>query len=274
MAMELIFDAVPMVLIFCLGAAIGSFLNVVVYRLPAGLSLIHPPSRCPHCGHRLGPTENVPIVGWIRLKGRCKSCRSPISMRYPMVETIGGLMFVLVFVVCGFSAMTIGYWLLFSWLLALALIDLDTMTLPNELTQSGLVMGLLFQVGLGAIAADPGPAIAAHLLQGLLGMAVGIWVLAPVALLVSVWLQKNALGGGDPKLLAMVGAWLGPQLVLLSIPIAAIVGLLASCGAMAVGQMRRGQAFPFGPFLAIAAAIVALAGEPMLAAYVRWAFPT
>lgn len=271
--MDGVIEAVPLLLVFGLGAAIGSFLNVVVYRLPAGLSLIHPPSRCPHCGHRLGPTENVPILGWIWLKGRCKQCRSPIAVRYPVVEALTGLLFVLVYGVCGLSAMTIGCWLLFSWLLALALIDLDTMTLPNELTQSGLVMGLLFQVGLGAIEADPGPGIAAHLLDGLLGMTVGIWVLSPVALLVSLWLQKNALGGGDPKLLAMVGAWLGPKWVLLSIPIAAIVGLLASGSATALGQLRRGQAFPFGPFLAIAAMIVALFGQPILDAYIDWAFP-
>lgn len=130
---------------FVLGAAIGSFLNVVVYRVPAGLSLLWPPSRCPQCLHSLKKRENVPVLGWLWLKGRCAHCRSPISIRYPLVEAATALMFVLVFFVCGWSSLTWGYWLFFSWLLALSLIDADTMTLPNALTQTGLVAGLLFQ---------------------------------------------------------------------------------------------------------------------------------
>ena len=140
-----IYDTIAQVIIFWLGAAIGSFLNVVVYRVPAGLSVIWPPSRCPKCLHQLGMGENIPILGWLLLRGKCRHCRTPISPRYPLIEAITAIIFVLVYNRFGLSIHTVGYSLLMCWLLALTLIDLDTMTLPNSLTQSGLVLGLTFQ---------------------------------------------------------------------------------------------------------------------------------
>ncbi|MEO1560750.1 MAG: prepilin peptidase, partial [Cyanobacteria bacterium J06632_19] len=124
-------------IVFLLGASIGSFINVVVYRLPAGLSILYPPSRCPHCLNRLKAYDNVPVFGWLCLRGRCRYCKSKISPRYPIVEAVTGLIFVIIFITFQFSQQTIGYWLFCSWLLALSIIDLDTMTLPGELTKSG-----------------------------------------------------------------------------------------------------------------------------------------
>ncbi|MGB5975475.1 MAG: prepilin peptidase, partial [Nodosilinea sp.] len=107
-------------LVFVFGAAVGSFLNVVIYRLPAGLSLLHPPSRCPQCHTRLAPRDNVPVLGWLWLKGRCRYCRAPISPRYPLVEAFTGALFLATFWLFGLTWATVGHWLLLSWLVALA----------------------------------------------------------------------------------------------------------------------------------------------------------
>ena len=147
--MEALFVGVISLMVFAGGASIGSFLNVVVYRLPAKLSILWPPSRCPHCLHKLGKRENIPVLGWLWLKGRCRHCKSRISVRYPLVEAITGVLFLLVFWKYGLGLETWGYWAFLSWLLVLSLIDLDTMTLPNSLTQSGLVAGLVFQGTVG-----------------------------------------------------------------------------------------------------------------------------
>ncbi|MEO1404235.1 MAG: prepilin peptidase [Cyanobacteria bacterium J06635_1] len=145
----------PAVFVFVFGAAVGSFLNVVIYRLPAGLSLLFPPSHCPKCENRLKPYDNVPVLGWLWLKGRCRYCRTAISVRYPLVEFLTGVLFFSVFGKFGWTFETIGFWVLVSWLIVLALIDLDTMTLPNPLTASGVVLGWLFQSGLAYMRRRP-----------------------------------------------------------------------------------------------------------------------
>ncbi len=262
--------SLPLLLVLILGAAIGSFLNVVVYRLPEGLSLIHPPSRCPRCEHRLGPTENIPVLGWLRLKGRCAHCRASISIRYPLVELSTGLLFVLVFAVTGFSWMTLGYWLLVSWLLALSLIDLDTLTLPNSLTQSGLVLGLIFQTGLGALQGN----WALGLMRGIGAAVLGIWLLTLINWFGSAALGQTAMGGGDAKLAAMMGAWLGWKLLLLGGFLACLAGSLVGIGGMALGLLHRKQQIPFGPFLALGATVSALWGPSLIQLYLSFFFPS
>lgn len=265
-----IFEGLPWLLVLSLGAAIGSFLNVVVYRLPAGISLLWPPSRCPHCGHRLGMTENLPLVGWLRLGGRCLSCKAPISSRYPLVELATALLLGLVYGIYGLSWQTLGYGLLFCWLLALALIDWDTLTLPNPLTQSGLVVGLLFQALLGGLGGD----WAGGLMAGVVGSVLGMWLLSLISWLGSAALGQTAMGGGDAKLAAMMGAWLGWQLLLLSGFLACLMGAIAGVSAMAMGWLGRRQAMPFGPFLALGAAISALWGRGLVALYLTRFFAT
>ncbi|RMF64730.1 MAG: prepilin peptidase, partial [Cyanobacteria bacterium J069] len=227
--MELILEALSMLLMFLIGASVGSFLNVVVYRVPAGLSLLHPPSRCPSCLTAIKPYDNVPVLGWLWLRGRCRACKVPISARYPAVELITGLLFVAVAKFFALPLPGVGYWVLVSWLLALALIDLDTLTLPNPLTQSGLVAGLVFQGAIGwtqGIATGQGgpSGSAATLMGGIVGAAVGIWGLDLVTLLGSLALGQTAMGGGDAKLAAMMGAWLGWKLLLLAGFLACVLG--------------------------------------------------
>ena len=264
-----IFELAPFVVVFLLGSAIGSFLNVVVYRLPEGLSLLWPPSRCPRCEHQLGPTENIPIFGWLRLRGRCKNCQVAISSRYPLVETATALIFVLVFSQFGFVWQTLGYWLFFSWLLALALIDLDTLTLPNPLTQSGLVLGVLFQGLIGSLLGNT----AAGLISGIGGAVLGLWLLSLISWAGSVALGQTAMGAGDSKLAAMMGAWLGWKLLLLSGFLACFLGAAVGLVGMASGRLGRRQAMPFGPFLALGAVISALWGSVLIDLYVSVFFP-
>ena len=193
-------DLVTGLFVFVLGTAIGSFLNVVVYRLPAGLSLLFPPSRCPHCLTRLRAYENVPVLGWLWLRGRCNHCKRPISIRYPLVEAATGVLFLLSFWTFGWSGQTLGYCCFFSWLLALSLIDLDTMILPHPLTQSGLVAGLVFQALMGFLANFRGADLASHLILGILGAVLGIWLFDIINLAGTIALGQQAMGGGDAKL--------------------------------------------------------------------------
>jgi len=264
---------IPIALIFLLGAAIGSFLNVVVYRVPAGLSLWYPPSRCPHCLHRLRATENVPVLGWLWLRGRCAHCGAKISVRYPIVEAATGLLFVVAYLALGFSTATVGYWLFLSGLLALSLIDVDTMTLPEKLTRSLLVTGLLFRLVVGLGESWNWARAAEELFAGILGAAIAIWLFDIISWVGFLLFRTEAMGGGDGKLMAGVGAWLGWKLMLLGGFVGCAVGAFAGGGAIALGWLDRRQPMPFGPFLALGAAVALLWGDVLLAAYWQLFFP-
>jgi leader peptidase (prepilin peptidase) / N-methyltransferase len=272
--MDIIFNSLVYAIVFALGSAIGSFLNVVVYRLPAGLSVLSPPSRCPKCLNRLRFYENVPVFGWLWLRGRCNHCHSPISARYPLVEAATGLLFLLIFWQFGVTLQTLGFWAFFSWLLALSLIDCDTMTLPNSLTRSGLVAGLVFQMAKGWWPIfSPIDSVNYLVLNGILGAVVGLWLFDIIGLAGSLALGQNAMGAGDSKLAALMGAWLGWKYLLLAGFIACGAGALAGGGAIAIGLLDRRQPMPFGPFLALGAAITALWGEAILSTYWQLFFP-
>jgi leader peptidase (prepilin peptidase) / N-methyltransferase len=256
-------------LVFVLGASVGSFLNVVVYRLPAGLSLLRPPSRCPSCLTRLKPYDNVPVLGWVWLRGKCRYCSLPIAPRYPMVEFLTGYLFLLTFIVFGVSLETPGYWVFISWLLALAFIDLDTMTLPNSLTQSGVVLGLIFQALLGWGMGE-WSGLAHGLVSGFGAAVLGIWVFDLIRMVGSLALGQTAMGGGDAKLAAMIGAWLGWKLMLLSAFLACFVGSVIGMGGIALGLIGRRQHIPFGPYLVLGAGLALFVGPQMLSVYWQW----
>jgi leader peptidase (prepilin peptidase)/N-methyltransferase len=267
--MEILFQIVASCFVFTFGAAIGSFLNVVIYRLPAGLSLLKPPSRCPHCWHKLGKAENVPVFGWLWLRGRCRWCQAPISVRYPLVEAGTGLLFCLVFWYFGWSLTTLGYWLFLSWLLALALIDLDTMTLPEILTKSGLIFGLTFQLLQGWQQGQ----ILEYLIGGIGSAVLGIWLFDAILIIGTIALGQPAMGGGDPKLAALIGAWLGWKFLLLTGFLGCLLGALIGGGARLIGWLNPRQPVPFGPFLALAAALTVFWGNGMIALYWQLFFP-
>ncbi|MFH7027093.1 MAG: prepilin peptidase [Heteroscytonema crispum UTEX LB 1556] len=285
--MDILMTVPASLIVFALGASIGSFINVVVYRLPAGLSLLFPASRCPHCLNQLKPYDNVPVLGWLWLRGRCRFCKSKISVRYPVVEGVTGLVFLLIFLIFKVSILTIGYWAFCSWLLALSLIDLDTMTLPNPLTQSGLVLGIVFQMVVGFVSEANWAGLAKHAMIAIASAVLGLWLFEAIATIGSIIFGKTAMGGGDAKLAAMMGAWLGWKYLLLAGFIACGLGVLVGGGAIILSRQsdrlkvenrftalpqKWGQKMPFGPFLALAAVIVVFCGEAILSNYLRLYF--
>jgi leader peptidase (prepilin peptidase) / N-methyltransferase len=287
--MDILMIVLASMIVFALGASIGSFINVVVYRLPAGLSLLFPPSRCPHCLNQLKPYDNVPVLGWFWLRGRCRFCKNKISVRYPVVEGLTGIVFLLIFLIFQVSILTIGYWTFCSWLLALSLIDLDTMTLPNPLTQSGLVLGIVFQMVVGFAPEASWAGLAKHVMIAIAGAVLGLWLFEAIATIGSIVFGKTAMGGGDAKLAAMMGAWLGWRYLLLAGFIACALGVLVGGSAIILSRhsdrlkVRKGftalpekwgQKMPFGPFLALAAVIVVFCGKTILSSYLRLYFPT
>jgi leader peptidase (prepilin peptidase)/N-methyltransferase len=251
----------------------GSFLNVVVYRLPAGLSLLNPPSRCPKCHHHLKAHDNVPVFGWLWLKGKCRYCRTAIAPRYPLVEALMGGLVLKAFLQFGLTLETVAAGLLLSWLLALSLIDLDTLTLPNELTQSGLVVGLMAQ-GLLLHPLNTGFAATIEaVMGGVIGAVLGLWLFEGVGLMASLLMGQVAMGGGDGKLAALLGAWLGWQGVLLSGFLACALGAFIGGGAIALGLLSRRDPIPFGPFLALGGMIALFWGDALIGLYIQFFFP-
>ena len=222
--------------------------------------------------------ENIPILGWLLLRGKCRHCHTPIAPRYPIVEAITAIIFVLIYNHFGLTVQTLGYFLLMCWLLALTLIDLDTMTLPNPLTQSGLILGLVFQVILGYMETNHSViGIRDYLIQGILAMVLGIWIYDTIAIVGSIMMGRSAQGAGDAKLMAMIGAWSNWQVVLLTGGVAsvlAIVGFIVVAGysTLAGGGIKAGaskmiQPLPFGPSIACGAAIALFGRDWLIESY-------
>jgi leader peptidase (prepilin peptidase)/N-methyltransferase len=235
------------------GLAVGSFLNVCIYRIPRGQSLAHPPSRCPKCGKRLAWFDNVPVVSWLALRGRCRQCRAPISMQYPLVELITALLAVLVVWVTPAGAMLASRLVLTAVLIVLLVIDLELQLLPNAITLPSIVVGFVF-----SLFAPPGP------VPSLLGIALGGGVLYGIAAAYYLVRREEGMGMGDVKMLAMIGAFLGWQAVLLTLVLASFAGAVIGIALMASRREGLKYALPFGTFLAIGAFVAMLAGDAIL----------
>ena len=264
-----VFLPLAAVTITALGACVGSFLNVVAWRLPRQDSLFSPGSHCPHCGSRLRFWELVPLLSWLLQRGHCRRCGAGISIRYPAVEALTALLFVLA-ASASPSALgpappallvLVGGWLLVALLLPLVLIDLDHLWLPEPICRWGVLLGLLLSALAGFSQGDGvGRSL---LLWHLLAASAGLLGFEAVSAAAAKLLGKPALGLGDAKLAALLGAWLGLTglglLVALAVLSGAAVGLLGRLS----GRLKRGQPMPFGPFLAAAGLAVWLAGNPL-----------
>jgi leader peptidase (prepilin peptidase)/N-methyltransferase len=235
--------------LFALGLCFGSFLNVVIHRLPLGQSIVSPPSACPHCGHRIRPFDNVPVASWLLLAGRCRDCRSAIPWRYPAVELAAGLLVVGLAAQLGPRVALVPALLFALALLAVALIDWDHRIIPDEISLGGAVVGL-FARGMTM----PG------VLEGLTGALVGGGALWLVATGYRRATGVDGLGGGDVKLAAMIGAFLGWPGVFLTILGAAMAGTLVGGILIATRRADRETALPFGTFLAPAAVLAGVIG--------------
>ncbi|VAW80725.1 Leader peptidase (Prepilin peptidase) / N-methyltransferase [hydrothermal vent metagenome] len=270
--------------VFVLGLLIGSFLNVVIYRLPVmmerewksqakeylgedddgdqapAFSLSTPASRCPSCDHKIRFYENIPVLSYFLLKGKCSSCKTTISFRYPLIELLTGILSVVIAWHFGFGWQT-GAALLLTWaLITLSMIDVDHQLLPDSITLPFLWLGLLLSLF----------PVFANMRESLVGAIAGYLTLWAVYQLFKLVTGKEGMGYGDFKLLALLGAWMGwqalPMIVLLSSAVGAVLGV-----AMILVQGRdRAQPIPFGPYLAIAGWIALLWGEQLTHAYLRW----
>lgn len=235
------------------GLCVGSFLNVCVHRLPEGESVVRPRSRCPECDLAIGWRDNVPVLSYLLLRGRCRGCRTRISPQYPLVELATGLLWMAAAARYGLSWEGLGAALFLTLLLGIALTDARAYLIPDEFSLGGLALGL-------ALAPLPG---GLTLLQSVSGAALGFGFLFLTGLLGEWWLKKPAMGGGDIKMMAMVGAFLGPLGAVLTIFMGALVGTIVFLPI----TLRTKKLVPFGIFLALGAAVTQAWGDAILGWY-------
>jgi len=279
------------------GLAFGSFLNVCISRLPRHESIVHPRSRCPRCRAGIQAADNIPILSWILLRGRCRVCRWPIPWRYPAVEFATAALFLLSFLRFGLGIVAIGMAVLCFLLLGLAVMDAETMRLPDAFTLTGIVLGILysgiapafFRIVPGAFILpsglieilNTGRGLAFPLgTTGIPGFVVSaVWaILAALLLLLIRWLyflvrHQEGLGLGDIKLIAMIAAWLGPAPTLLTLLLGAPAAALFGIFAVALSRGQRPFAstrLPLGSFLCAAATYTIFAGHPILQWYLKF----
>jgi leader peptidase (prepilin peptidase)/N-methyltransferase len=261
------------------GLMVGSFLNVVIYRLPKIMeqewhnnclelqgkeisaqpqfTLAQPRSACPHCAHKISALENIPIISYLILNGRCSSCKAPISMRYPLVEALTGALIGLVSWQFGYTTTTVFAWVFTFALIALTFIDFDTQLLPDDITLPLLWLGLLFNLNFGFT----------DLKSAVIGAMAGYLVLWSVFWLFKIIRGKEGMGYGDFKLLAAIGAWFGwkmlPAVILLSSTLGAIIGIAL----IIITKRGKEVPMPFGPFLAIGGVAALFFGQQLASFY-------
>jgi leader peptidase (prepilin peptidase)/N-methyltransferase len=282
------FTDYPIALIFCvvvLSLLVGSFLNVVIHRLPIMMerdwrnqcseflnvpnesaskerfNIAYPPSRCPHCGHRITARENIPVVSYIMLGGRCSACGKSISIRYPIIELITGVMSGVVAWQYGYSIETAGALLLTYALIALTVIDFDRQLLPDDITLPFLWLGMMISTY----------ELFTDMTSAIFGAVAGYLVLWAVYKVFKWATGKEGMGYGDFKLLAMLGAWLGWQSLPVIILLSSLVGAVVGITLIVVARHDRSIPIPFGPYLAAAGWIYLLWGERIAQAYLNYA---
>ena len=247
--------------VFFFGACWGSFLNVVIYRLPIGKTVMRPPrSFCPKCETEIAWYDNIPVLSFLLLKRKCRHCKEPISYRYPLIELLTAVLFCLVFLRFGFSVATPIYWILTGCLIAITFIDIDHFIIPDCLSLGLLPIGLLISM----FALTWGQYSRLHVtdpIDAVLGMLVGWAVLDIIGEYCTVLLKRDAMGRGDVKLMGMVGTFLGWKLTLLTIPLSSLVGVMFYLPSVMGGKMKRFQEIPYGPFLAMSAFVMMLYGD-------------
>lgn len=267
----MIAPSVVTAIVFVYGLVLGSFLNVVIHRLPREMSLWRPRSHCPACGALVRWFDNVPLLSFLWLGGRCRQCRAPISWRYPAVELATGALLALVHHRLGLTVAAAEAGVLVLLLVPLALIDLDHHLLPDVLTYPGIVLGLAGAATEGRLLYPPGQRLL-PLADAAVGAALGAAI--PAAVIVAYrWLRgREGMGWGDVKLLAMLGAFLGWRGMLQALVLGAMVGGAVGLALIVAGRGRGDTELPFGTFLCAAGAAVLLWG-PELAQLVRWPLP-
>ena len=274
------------ILAFVFGLLVGSFLNVVIYRLPKMMeadwqqqcrtllnletaetgtaeefNLIRPRSRCPHCGHQITALENIPVISYLLLGGKCSACKSAISIRYPLIELVSAFLALFCAWHFGFGLQAL-LAILLSWaLLALTMIDLDHQLLPDDITLPFMWIGILANMF----------GIFTNIYSSLFGVMAGYGILWTVYIVFKKLTGKEGMGYGDFKLLAMLGGWLGWQMLPLIILLSSFVGAITGIGLIFFKHHDRAKPIPFGPYLAVAGWIALIWGARLTEAYYHWA---
>lgn len=249
---------------FGFGAIVGSFLNVCIYRIPAGLSVVSPASRCPVCKTPIRWYQNIPILSWCLLRGRCSSCKTPISVRYLLIEALNGLLFTLVLYSFGLSLSTLVFVCFVSILVVITFIDLDHQIIPNVISLPGIVVGFACSLFFLPLAWQ----------DSALGILLGGGLLWAVATGYRLLMGAEGMGMGDIKLLAMIDAFLGWQAVLPVVFLGSLVGTVIGVPLMLLKGKDGKLAIPFGPFLSFGALIYLFYWSQLFAWYVDTFFPS
>lgn len=282
---------------FVFGACWGSFMNVCIYRIPAEISVISPGSSCPECKTDLTWRDNIPIFGWIFLRGKCRYCSTSISPRYPSIELLTAILFTWIWLVYpGYEVggsldfRFLAYWLLTFGLVFGSFVDIDEMWIPDRVTIGGMIAGpivsfILPAMHRGAEGHMLAPVVRwlsslfniapdGHVMgfvQSMIGLGFGFGILWLVSVLGRLMLKKDAMGFGDVKLMGALGAFLGFDSILFIVFVSSLLGTIVGVGLIAIGKREWQTKLPFGPYIALAAIIWALGGSDWWDAYIYWA---
>jgi len=242
------------ILIFILGLIVGSFSNVCIYRIPRNESMVYPASHCPKCRSSIKPIDNIPLLSYILLKGKCRNCGSKIPIQYPVVESLTGIIYIFIFLIYGLTLQSLIYIILSSALIIIAFIDLSEQIVPDIISLPGIVIGLILSFFVPYIS----------FINSVLGVVVGGGIILVIGLVGSVIFKKEAMGGGDVKLAAMIGAFLGWKYTIISLFLGFFLGALVGIFLILSKIKSKEDMVPFGPFIALGSFITLLWGEKIL----------
>lgn len=266
------------VIVFIFGLLVGSFLNVCIVRLPRGSSIVRPPSHCPRCREPIKFYDNIPIISFLLLRGKCRNCGEPISWRYPGVELMNALLYLWIVREFGLGGQAFLLMIFCSALIVITFIDLDHQIIPDAITLPGVLIGISIAPFVMSALNEPLPFNLGHLmphawphlvsfLNSVIGMLCGALPLLTIGWIWEKLRHVEAMGGGDVKLMAMVGAFLGWKGALLTIMLGALAGSVIGLGLIALKRHRMDKVIPFGPFLAAGAVVTAFHGPDIIAWY-------